>query len=113
MTHERGDDVEKALRMLAEHGTGIEYPDHHPDGIVCLAETQVADADLSSLIACQSFVSLDLSGTGITNSGLEPVGEMRQLEHLHLYETDISDAGLACIGNLTSLNSLDISANPG
>lgn len=102
-----------ALELLARLGTGIEYTESEPDGIVNLTESDVTDDDLGHLVFYPGFAALDLTMTQITDAGLRFTGEMRSLENLSLYQTHITDVGLKELGRLSKLERLNIGTCPG
>jgi len=102
-----------ALELLARLGTGIEYTESEPDGIVNLTESDVTDDDLGHLVFYPGFAALDLTMTQITDAGLRFIGEMRSLENLRLYQTHITDEGVKELGRLSRLERLDIGTCPG
>jgi len=102
-----------ALELLARLGTGIEYTESEPDGIVNLTESDVTDDDLDHLVFYPGFAALDLTMTQITDAGLRFIGEMRSLENLSLYQTHMTDRGLKELGRLSKLERLNIGTCPG
>ena len=47
-----------------------------------------------------------LNGTGITDSGLDALQSLQDLEYLNLYGTEITDAGLKKLAGLKNLKKL-------
>jgi hypothetical protein len=54
-------------------------------------------------------ISVSVSGTTVTDAGLEHLKVLKQLETLGLENTQVTDAGLEHLGGLTQLNSLVLS----
>ena len=52
-----------ARKMLARFGTGIEFSDHYPDGLVNLTDSEIADDDLEALNFYPGFAALRLVRT--------------------------------------------------
>ena len=57
-------------------------------------------------------LSIDLSGTRITDAGLEQLATMPEITGLTLTDTQITDSGLAGFGSLPKLMLLDLSGTP-
>ena len=53
-------------------------------------------------------VELNLAKSGVTNAGLETIGQMTNLTHLHLNNTGITDASLEHLINLYQLEYLNL-----
>ncbi|MBI5396739.1 MAG: ribonuclease inhibitor [Verrucomicrobia bacterium] len=71
--------------------------------------TNFGDAELAKLAPLKSNLRwLDLGGTKITDAGLAPVSELRNLTRLHLERTAVTDAGLACVAKLRNLEYLNL-----
>jgi hypothetical protein len=60
-----------------------------------LRDSQVTDADLSTLVGLTHLHWPDLSGTGITNDGLRVMNEMPSLKMVIVKRTQVTDAGIA------------------
>lgn len=57
-----------ALELLARLGTGIEYTESEPNGIVNLTESDVTDDDWGHLVFYPGFADLDLTMFQITDA---------------------------------------------
>lgn len=74
-----------------------------------LTGCQLTDGDLVPLRRMAHLKTLSLSNVrGISDSGLQQVGELNRLESLYLSKTTIGDDGLAYLGNLQHLRVLDL-----
>ena len=70
-------------------------------------EKDVTDADLLFLPKLVDLTSLELSGTQITNKTLKLIGNMRSLESVGLNDvTLVDDDGISFLSNLKNLNHL-------
>jgi hypothetical protein len=67
------------------------------------------DEEAAYLRALTNLTYLDLSGTEITDSGLESLRALTALEYLSLRDNDITDGGLGNLKGMTSLGELDLS----
>ncbi|MEM9280730.1 MAG: c-type cytochrome domain-containing protein [Verrucomicrobiota bacterium] len=56
----------------------------------------------------ERVVWLDLGRSQVTDAGLESIGQMPNLQRLHLENTDVSDAGIAKLGSLSQLEYLNL-----
>ena len=63
---------------------------------------------LAQLEELTSLTTLDLGGTGITDSQLVHLKNLKQLSELHLDSVNISDAGLANLKGLTRISRLEL-----
>ena len=70
---------------------------------------KINDADLANLVGFPSLQWLNLSGTQITDKGLEHVGKLHHLNTLNLGNTNISDEGIAHLAALPNLRVLGLS----
>lgn len=74
-----------------------------------LAGTNFGDADLAKLAPLQANLRwLDLARTGVGDTGLVQVAQMRNLQRLHLERTAVTDAGLAQLAGLRELAYLNL-----
>ena len=105
--------TDAARTTLEQLGVCIEYSEHHPDGIIDLSESDVADDDLKHFVFYPGFAGLRLARTGVSNAGVRFVGEMRDLESLSLHNTSITDDALAELCCLSKLEQLWIGTDPG
>ncbi|MDA1050480.1 MAG: hypothetical protein O3C40_08365 [Planctomycetota bacterium] len=67
---------------------------------------QVTDSDLQTLVALHNLQSLDLSGSSVTDDGLQHLSTLTQLTVLNLSGTRVTDAGLENLHGLESLANL-------
>ncbi len=74
-----------------------------------LADTGIADGDLTRLSSISSLRELYLGRTQITDAGLSCLGRLESLRGLDLNGTQITDAGLSCLRRLDSLEWLNLS----
>jgi hypothetical protein len=71
-----------------------------------LGGTGVSDAGLETVGELRNLVRLDLSGTAVTDSGVGSLGALSRLESLNLHDTAVTDAGLGGLGELPRLRRL-------
>jgi Leucine-rich repeat (LRR) protein len=76
---------------------------------VYLLSTTASDSDLSVLANWTSLRKLDLSGTKISDVGLEHLSSLKELETLYLSFTTIKGSGLKSVTGLPHLRVLDLS----
>jgi Leucine rich repeat len=76
--------------------------------LVTLDYAQVSDADMKPFMAFTKITNLDLTGSSVTNWGLEKLAGLMRLKRLTLEGTVITDAGLEHIKGLTELSELDL-----
>src|SRR5579864_899515 len=74
-----------------------------------LSFTQISDKSLGCLDP--EMVSLDVSGTRVTDQGLEQLVRYTKLSALRLLQTSIGDAGMSHVQKLHELTLLDLSAS--
>ncbi len=77
-----------------------------------LSGTRVSDAGVQHLTALQGLEDLQLSGSEITDVGLAAVAELPNLTSLTLFGTGASDAGLAHLKKLSRLQRLVLHRTP-
>ncbi len=75
---------------------------------VDLSGTQVTDTGLECLRGLNNLKELYLGGNVVTDAGLEHLKGLTSLERLGLNVTQVTDAGLEHLKGLTSLESLDL-----
>jgi Leucine-rich repeat (LRR) protein len=69
----------------------------------------VTNADLEELLkGLPRLQVLDLSSTGVTDTGLMQLEGLAELQRLDLSSTRITDTGLQCLKGLTSLRELNL-----
>ena len=73
------------------------------------APAKITDTDLERLRGLKQLQVLELSGTTITDAGLEYLKGLMQLQSLELRETKITDAGLEHLKGVAQLRGLDLS----
>lgn len=66
----------------------------------------VTDAGVKHLEAASGVRTLKLSGTSITDASLETVAKLTSLESLNLYGTQVSNEGIGQLASLTNLKKL-------
>ena len=101
------------LRELARIGGTAYHDDDNPLGpgyAIDLNGPLVTDRDIeyAHLWPAQEIVTLDLSGTRITDAGLGQLNAFTNLRELKLRSTNISDEGLRYLATLEELRSLDL-----
>lgn len=98
-------------KLSAELGIGIAPLSQNEPWLACNAglNKSFGDAGLAKLAPLKANLRwLDLGGTKVTDAGLAPVSEQRNLTRLHLERTAITDAGLACVAKLHNLEYLNL-----
>lgn len=73
-----------------------------------LSGTAVTDAGLQNLITQTGMYTLELEKTNVTDVGLGYIQGMTSLMNLHLREAQITDAGLQNLRTMKSLLTLDL-----
>ncbi|MGD9645330.1 MAG: protein kinase [Pirellulales bacterium] len=68
----------------------------------------LADDELTRMAGLAQLESLDLSGTPISDAGIEHLGDCRGLRELNLSQTKVTDAGMPALAPLVSLRSLQL-----
>jgi hypothetical protein len=105
-------DIQPAVdRLSSELGVSIAPLSQAEPWLACNASLnkEFGDAELAKLAPLKANLCwLDLGGTKITDAGLAPVSELRNLTRLHLERTAITDAGLACVAKLRNLEYLNL-----
>lgn len=105
-------DLQPAIEKLSvELGIGIAPLSQNEPWLACNASLNKSfgDAELAKLAPLKANLRwLDLGGTKVTDAGLAPVSEQRNLTRLHLERTAITDAGLACVAKLHNLEYLNL-----
>ena len=76
---------------------------------VYMSGTGVTDAGLQHLKGAPHFERLWLNDTRVTDAGLEQIQELTDLRELDLNHTQVSDAGLEHLREMTRLRRLDLS----
>ncbi|HZW08382.1 MAG TPA: c-type cytochrome domain-containing protein [Phycisphaerales bacterium] len=101
-----------ALARLRERGavaTRLSAADPWIEVRFDLLGAAVTDGDLALLRGLEpTLVSLNLSGTSVTDEGLAGVGAFARLERLHLGRTAVTDAGIAHLAGLQALTYLNL-----
>jgi uncharacterized protein len=103
-------DFAAAIRRIHERGGQPAFDNAGNLVAVDLASERVSvgDADLPYLLALPHLRQLKLSGSGITNAGIERISSIGSLAELSLLDAQIDDAGLEQLARLTNLTSLSI-----
>ena len=70
---------------------------------------QVTDSGLEQLKGLTDLQMLDLTGAHVTDAGLEHLRGLAKLQWLHLDDTQVTDAGLEHVERLTDLHTLLLS----
>lgn len=65
-------------------------------------------AAISTCPECHDLKQLEISGRGITDKGMECVGQLVQLRELVLDAPAVTDAGIACLPSITNLETLTL-----
>lgn len=73
-----------------------------------LTDSQVLDANLTTLAAWPELTSLSLSNTKVTNACLTTIAQCPKLKYLNLSNTLIDDHGLTLIAGMTGLKHLEL-----
>lgn len=71
-----------------------------------LADAKLSDSGLAPLADLKNLAWLHLERSDVTDVGLEPIAKLPRLEYLNLYGTGIGDAGLAHMAGLKHLGRL-------
>jgi hypothetical protein len=79
---------------------------------VYLPSATIADSGLSVLQSWTTVRLIDLSGTKISDAGLEHLSSLKNLETLYLSFTGIKGPGLKSLAGLPHLRELDLSKTP-
>ena len=69
---------------------------------------KVGVREMESLRYFSGLKTLWLTGTDLTDDGLEPLGSLAGLVHLILKKTRITDSGIAALKNLAALQTLNV-----
>lgn len=77
-----------------------------------LADTQIKDADLQSLIGNTSLWRLELDGTKVTDAGLQHLSGMTDLRRLQLSRTQVTGSGFKHLHTMSRLRALILSRTP-
>ena len=78
--------------------------------VVKAAGTPVRDSDCRQYLASLTELQLlDLSNTGITDSGIKQLSSLAKLKCLCLRGVNLTDDGMACFEGLSDLRELDLS----
>jgi len=73
-----------------------------------LTHTEVGDSTMTLLAAMPHLSRLRLSGTKVTDAGIEQLKGLRYLEYLNLVDTDVSDAGLRALEAMPRLRAVHL-----
>jgi serine/threonine protein kinase len=85
---------------------GLKYLVGLPLRSLYLSGTQLSDAGLQAVCSISTVESLDLSDTDITNDGCSSLTRLPRLRELHLSRTSITGPALSKIAKLTKLEEL-------
>lgn len=98
--------------LRAEFPAALSFESQESSGLTFTAVSmrdRFDDAALAKLApVAASLVSLDLSGTTVTDAGLATLADAVDLRMLRLSQTGVTDAGLAQLRGLASLESLNL-----
>ncbi len=100
-------DEERAVEALTAAGVRLHRTN---DGNV-FSVTVTRNRELAWLRHLPSLRSLNISGNGVTNAGLDHLAKMESLTSISISQSGITDAGLAKLEPLTSLTSLSLSGH--
>ena len=102
----------EAVAKLAEAGAlvmPLAQGDNHLSVGFAGRASELGDADVALIAGvAEQLVWLDLARTKVTDAGLAPLAEIKNLTRLHLENTGISDAALAHLAGLEKLNYLNL-----
>jgi len=102
----------KVEEVRKEFPTALQFESQESDGLVFNAVSMRADFGddrLGKLTpVAGALVSMDLSATQVTDSGLAVLREAGRLRQLRLAETAVTDAGLEHLAGLVELESLNL-----
>lgn len=100
--------ADKATAQKALEALGVKFELDGDDEVIGVdaVETPIPDAGLAYLTRFDRLRTLQLSGTAITDAGLDSVGKLTSLEQLYLDQTEVTDAGIAKLAGLEQLDLL-------
>lgn len=110
---EAREEIAATLETLREEfPTGLNFESRASSNLVFTAVSMRKNFDDEALAKLEpvapALVSVDLSGTGITDEGLQALAGAENLRQLRLSETAITDAAFDTLGGLVSLESLNL-----
>ena len=76
-----------------------------------LSHTEVTDSGLTALAGCDELQALTLKGTAVSSESVELLAGLNGLQRLNLYETQIDDAGLSGLMRSSSLRRLFVGSS--
>ena len=71
-----------------------------------LTGTQITDNGIDSLSQLTDLIKLSLSGTRVSDKGIKSLGQLKSLRMLNLFDTDLTDEGIKNLAHITSLTEL-------
>ena len=92
--------------------TFAKFKSHRTDGSVATQQSNIADRTLYTLAEMRGLRWLALTGTGISDRGIDSLSMLPKLERLWLSQTQITNAGLEQLASIQSLTHLSIEATP-
>jgi len=92
--------------------TFAKFNSHRTDGSVATQQSNIDDRMLYTLADMQGLRWLALTGTGISDRGINALSMLPKLERLWLSQTQITNAGLEQLAAIQSLTHLSIEATP-
>lgn len=98
----------KKLATLEAKFTRDEQKPDRPIVSIDLSGTSVTDADLRALGKLPSLKTMKLSRTKVTDAGLKWVARYKALENLDLQGTQVTDKGLTRLASLPELKDLNL-----
>lgn len=81
-------------------------------GRIDLTGTLITDAGLQHLTGLTGLTALCLGRTRVTDAGLQHLVELKELRELGLFQTEVTDAGLETLQALGKLQRLSLLDNP-
>ncbi len=103
-----GDREKQAIAKIEELGGSVRVNESTNRTEVDLSGTNVTDAGLEHLKGLTSLQELYLDGTEVTDAGLVHLKGLTSLRRLLLSDTKVTDAGLVHLKGLTSLQALNL-----
>ena len=92
--------------------TFAKFNSHRTDGSVATQQSNIDDRTLYKLAEMRGLRWLALTGTGISDRGIDSLSMLPKLERLWLSQTQITNAGLEELASMSSLTHLSIEATP-
>lgn len=100
------DCTDEDLSALVEHGQDLKNLQ------IDLSGSKITDAGLEKIAGLSNVSKLNVAETGITGAGVAHIAGWTSLESLDLMDTKVDDDALVHLSKLTNLNSLSLSGCP-